>query len=159
MTHAISKIGFQRQRGIWLRCFLSAAIFMSLSLASRAQLDIPGPEHLVRVEGLVVNSSGKPVVNAEITLTRDGKTMFTTRTDQAGAFRFGHVAGRFEFRVARTEYAPAVREIRVTDELITRTERKRLYVIVGPGACMDECSSVLTDKRQFEKAIREKNRQ
>jgi hypothetical protein len=61
--------------------------------------------------------------------------------------------------VARTEYAPAVREIIVTDELITRAERKRLYVIVGPGACEDECSSVLTSKQQFEKAIRPGNHQ
>jgi hypothetical protein len=159
MTHANSKTSeFHRQRGIWLRCFLSAAIFLSLRLASHAQLDIPGPERLVRVDGLVVNSAGKPVVNAEITLTRDGKLMYTTRTDQAGAFRFRHVSGRFEFRVARTEYAPAAREIIVSDELLTRTERKRLYVIVGPGACRDECSSVLTNKSQFEKAIREKNR-
>jgi len=138
---------------------LGAAFFLSLCLPSRAQLDIPGPEHLVRVEGLVVNSAGKPVVNAEVTLSRDDNVMYATHTDQAGEFRFSHVSGRFWFRVLRTKYAPAAREIIVGDELITRTQRKRLYVIVGPGACRDECSSVLTNKRQFETAIREKNRQ
>jgi hypothetical protein len=149
---------FTTTAGLRLRCFLGAAIFISLCLPLRAQLDIPGPEHLVRVEGVVVNSAGKPVVNVEVTLTRDGSVVYTTHTDQAGGFRFGHVTGQFLFKVARTEYAPASREITVTDELLTRTERKRLYVIVGPGACKDECSSVLTNKRQFEKTIREKNR-
>jgi hypothetical protein len=131
---------------------------MLLCLPMHAQLDIPGPEHLVKVEGVVVNSTGKPVVNAEVTLTRDGNVLYTTRTDQAGGFRFAHVSGRFVFRVARTQYAPAAREIVVIDELITRAERKRLYVIAGPGACADECSTVLTNKGDFEKKIRENGR-
>ncbi len=60
------------------------------------------------------------------------------------------------FNVARSKYAPAVREIVVTDEIVTRVERKKLYVIVGPGACMDACSAVVTSKREFEETIRRK---
>jgi hypothetical protein len=123
-----------------------------------AQVDVPGPEHLVRVEGTVVNTAGKPVGNAEVTLVRDGKVAYATRTDQAGEFRFEHASGRFVFRVGRTENAPAERDLIVGDELVTRVEHKRLYVIVGPGACMDECSAVFTSKREFEKTLREKNR-
>jgi ribosomal protein S11 len=137
---------------------LGASVSLSVCLPSWAQLDTPGPEHLVRVEGIVVNSEGKPLVNAVVMLTRDGNAMYTSHTDQRGEFSFRHVSGQFVFKVARTEYAPAAREIIVTDELITRAERKKLYVIVGPGACADECSSVLTNKQQFDKAIREKNR-
>jgi hypothetical protein len=62
------------------------------------------------------------------------------------------------FRVARSDYAPAAREIVVTDEIVTRVEHKKLYVIVGPGACMDECSAVVTSKREFERDIREKQK-
>ena len=151
--------GIQQQRSFWLRCFLGVAVVMAFCFSSMAQLDIPGPEHLVRVEGIVVNKAGKPVVNAQVTLNRDDNVMYSSHTDQRGWFSFRHVTGPFVFRVARTEYAPAVREIIVTDELITRAERKRLYVIVGPGACEDECSSVLTSKQQFEKAIRPGNHQ
>ncbi len=56
------------------------------------------------------------------------------------------------------QYAPAERDLIVGEELVTRAERKKLYVIVGPGACMDACSAVLTSKHEFEKVLREKNR-
>ena len=41
---------------------------------------------------------------------------------------------------------------------LTTLERKKLYVILGPGACQDACSSVFTSKREFDRAIREKNK-
>ncbi len=128
-----------------------------LSSSVSAQLEIPGPTHLTHVEGQVVTSAGKPVANLEVTLNQDDKVAFRTSTNQSGEFRFEHVSGRYIFRVARSKYAPAVREIVVTDEIATRVERKRLYVILGPGACMDECSAVLTNKREFDREIREKN--
>jgi hypothetical protein len=161
MSHMMGIIkGVQPQRGFWLRCFLDGAIWTALILAAPlgfgSPIDIPGPEHLTHVDGLVVNTSGHAVADLEVTLVRDDKVMFQTRTDKSGEFRFEHVSGRYMFRVARSEYAPAVREIVVTDEIVTRVERKKLYVIVGPGACMDACSAVVTSKREFEETIRRK---
>jgi len=160
-SRAGNSFGTHQQRGFWLRCFLDRAtwplLFLLLSGPASAQLDIPGPVHLTHVEGQVVNSAGQPVANLEVTLNRDNKVAFRTSTSQSGEFRFEHVSGRFTFRVARSEYAPAVREIVVTDEIATRVERKRLYVILGPGACMDECFQVLTNKHDFDREIREKN--
>ncbi len=46
----------------------------------------------------------------------------------------------------------------ITDEIVTVLERKKLYVVLGPGACQDACSSVFTNKRDFDKAIRKINR-
>jgi hypothetical protein len=150
----------QPQRGFWLRCFLGGAIWTAVISVPRvglsAPIDIPGPEHLTYVEGLVVNSQGHPVGDVGITLDRDGKVAYQTKTSQSGEFHFEHVSGHYTFRVARSDYAPAVREVVVTDEIITRVERKKLYVIVGPGACMDECSAVLTNKREFDQTIRRK---
>lgn len=155
-------IGITGQRGFWLRCFLDGAIWTALIMAApfafSSQVDIPGPEHLTHVDGLVVNTAGHAVADLEVTLVRDDKVAFQTRTDKSGEFRFEHVSGRYMFRVARSEYAPAVREIVVTDEIVTRLERKKLYVILGPGACMDECSAVVTSKREFEHDIREKQK-
>ena len=154
-------IGIQPQRGFWLRCFLGAIVLIALPLggerAAMAQLDTPGPEHLTHVEGLVVNTTGQPVANVEVALVRDDKVARSTRTNDAGAFRFDHVSGRYSFTVARTQYAPAAREIVVTEEVVTRVERKKLYVILGPGACADACSTVLTSKREFEKEIKNRN--
>ncbi|MGA8743237.1 MAG: carboxypeptidase-like regulatory domain-containing protein [Terracidiphilus sp.] len=110
------------------------------------------------VDGYVVNPVGRPVVDVEITLVRDDKVAYQTKTDKSGEFRFDHVKGQFTFRVARTEYAPAIQEIVVTDEVVTALERKRLYVILGPGACKDACSSVMTSEKEFDRAIRERTK-
>ena len=91
----------------------------------------------------------------EVTLAENDKVVYKTKTDKSGEFHFDHVRGQYTFRVARTEYAPAAREIVVTDEVVTALERKKLYVILGPGACADACSAVLTNKREFDRAIRE----
>ncbi len=151
----------ERAAGLWLRCFLGLAIWMLCSggaTSLSAQIDVPGPERLSHVDGYVVNPVGRPVVDVEVTLVRDDKVAYQTRTDKSGEFRFDHVKGQFTFRVARTEYAPASREIVVTDEVVTALERKRLYLILGPGACKDACSSVMTSKRDFDRAIRERTK-
>jgi hypothetical protein len=161
MTFASAeKIGIQQQRGFWLRCFLGA-IWVLAFLAGALPIgavDIPKPERLTHVEGIVVNSAGHPAVGVEVSLVRDEKVMYRTRTDGSGGFEFEHVSGPYLFRVERSEYAPAAREIAVTDEIMTLLQRKKLYVILGPGVCKDACSSVLTSKKDFNRTIREKNR-
>ena len=151
-----------RPAGLWLRCFLGGALCLWFCIASatyaKAQIDIPGPERLSHVEGTVVNPAGHPVADLEVTLVRDNRIAYQTKSDKSGEFRFDHVAGLFTLRVARSEYSAAMREIVVTDEIVTTLQRKKLYVILGPGACKDECSSVLTSKRDFDRAIRAKNK-
>jgi len=149
-----------RAAGLWLRCFLAVVLCAGLAGANslEAQIDVPGPERLSHVEGYVVNPRGHPVADLEVALLRDNKIAYQTRTDKNGEFRFDRVAGQFTFRVARAEYSAAVREIVVSDEIVTTLQRKKLYVILGPGACKDECSSVLTSKRDFDRAIRKKNK-
>jgi len=137
---------------------LSAAWMVLSAGTSHAQVAADKPLHLARVGGYVTNTAGKPVVNAEVTLDQDGTVVARTHTDQAGAFHFDHVLGHYWLRVARTENAPAAREVAVGDLVESYLERKKLYVIVGPGACQDACSSVFTSKHEFEKAIKNKNR-
>jgi hypothetical protein len=154
--------GLARAAGLWLRCFLGGAIWIWLGLAGaralEAQVDIPGPERLSHVEGYVVNPVGHPAVDVEVALARDDKVVDRTRTDKSGEFRFDHVRGQYTFRVARSEYAPASREIVVTDEVVTALEHKKLYVILGPGACTDACSLVLTSKKDFDREIRKRSK-
>jgi len=154
-----SNLGTQRQRGFWLRCFLSAAIVMSSVGLATAQLDIPKPERLTHVEGIVVSPDGHPMPGIAVSLLRDEKISAETRTDQSGEFEFEKVStGSYIFRVPRTQYAPAARDIVITDEIVTHLERKKLYVILGPSACQDECSAVLTSKRDFDETLRRNRR-
>lgn len=151
--------GILKQRGYWLRCFLSVAIVLLAASLAFAQLDLPKPERLTHVEGTVVNPEGHPVPNVAVSLFRDEKISAETRTDAEGQFEFERLkTGPYAFRVARTQYAPASRDIVVTDEIVTHLERKKLYVVLGPGACQDDCSAVLTSKRDFDKTIRKNTR-
>src|ERR1700740_2317775 len=146
-----------------LRCFLGRGLCLVLFCAavcsaSHAQLAVDSPIRLSHVQGIVVNSWGKPVPNLEVTLSQDEKVLFRTHTEQTGTFQFDHAEGNYLFRVARSEYGPAARQNAVRDELATMAERKNLYIILGPGACTDECSSVLTSKREFDQALHKMNR-
>ena len=155
---ASRQIGISKQRGFWLRCFLSAAIVV-LNVRASAQLDLPKPERLTHVEGIVVSPEGHPMPNVAVSLLRDEKISAETHTDAEGQFEFEKLRpGTDMFRVARTQYAPAARDIVVTDEIVTHLERKKLYVVLGPGACQDECSAVLTSKRDFDRTIRKNSR-
>jgi hypothetical protein len=138
------------------RVMIIAALASTASLA-RAQLDIPGPIHLTHVEGYVFNTHGKPVADAVVTLVRDGNVAASTQTDSSGTFRLDTKPGDYILHVARTQFAPADRDVIVTDEVVTHLERKKLYVVVGPGACKDECSSVLTSKKEFRQLIKRDN--
>jgi hypothetical protein len=162
MTFAMSgKIGISRQRGFWLRCFLRAAILLlplNGTSGLYAQVDVPGPERLSHVSGVVVDPVGHPVADLKVSLVRDDKSAYETTTDASGRFQFEHVSGEFTFRVARSKFAPAVQQIVVTDEVVTYLERKKLYVVLGPAQCQDACSAVLTNKREFDREIRRNNR-
>ena len=145
-----------KQRGFWLRCFLGCMLLDSLvcGVAHAQQLDKDGPIRLTHVEGVVVTSRGTPAADVEVTLSQDDKVRMSTHTDRSGRFRIDHVQGDYLFQVARTDNAPAAHEIVVRAELASYIERKKLYVVLGPGACADECSLVVTSKEEFEHAIR-----
>ena len=153
--------GVHKRRGFWLRCFLNVAILILLATSTCfAQLDIPKPERLTHVEGIIVSPEGHPMPDILVSLFRDEKVSAETRTDKSGEFEFEKVrSGSYVFRVPRTQYAPAARDIVVTDEIVTHLARKKLYVVLGPGACQDECSAVLTSKKDFDKALRRNRRE
>ena len=137
---------------------LAVSVCLFAAVGAHAQVEVDKPEHIAKAEGLVVNSEGKPLAHADVTLNQDGKPVYTTHTDDRGAFRFDHADGRYTFRVARTEYAPAVKDVVVDFQIASSLQRKKLYVIVGPGACEDACSSVFTSESEFKKAIKKKNK-
>ncbi len=154
---ASDRIGISRQRGSWLRCFLGNAVLplallLAASAPSWAKIESQGPIHLWRLHGLLVNPEGQPLANVPVTLSRDNKLIAKTTTDSDGRFAFDHVYGHFQLHIDRTHYAPLDREVIVGIET-AELARKMLYVIAGPGACADDCSSVFTNKNEFQKTI------
>ena len=153
-------MGTTGRRGFWLRCFLGAIVPAGALFAggsAHGQPDAVKPIHLVHLRGVVVNPKGQPVANADVSLLRDDRVAYATHTDGAGRFAFEHVDGHYVFRVKTGEYSIAVRNVVVEFEMAALT-RRQLYVILGPGACSDDCSSVLTSKGEFERVIRRNTR-
>jgi hypothetical protein len=160
MTIASSgRLSFPEQRGYWLRCFLGRvlaviAVFVGLCAVTHAQLEMPKPFRLSHLAGVVVDPNGKPTNNTQITLLRDDKIVRTTQTDSAGRFAIKNVTGHYVIRMKTPNYSIVSREIFVQLELVTQIAGNRLYVILGPGQCSDDCSTVFTSKNDFDKALR-----
>ena len=152
--------GIYRQRGFWLRCFLgracvALAISSVLAAAAWAKVEPPGPLHLWSLHGFYMSATGKPIENAEITLQRDGAVLERTVTDDSGRFAFAHVRGRYTLHIDKSSnHSQLSREVLVGLETATLLRRNTLYIVAGPGACTDDCSSVYTSKYEFEQAVR-----
>jgi hypothetical protein len=160
MTLAIcKKAGISKQRGFWLRCFLGRACFamavlLGLAGFAWAKVEPPGPLHLWRLHGFFTDRSGKPIGNAEVTLIRNGATLYQTKTDGSGRFAFDHVYGRYSLHIEKAkDYSELSREV-IVGEAATVVRSHQLYVIAGPGACTDDCSSVFTSRSEFDRTVR-----
>ncbi|MDE3201580.1 MAG: carboxypeptidase regulatory-like domain-containing protein [Acidobacteriota bacterium] len=164
MTMLVSgEFGNSRQRGFQLRCFLGRVFLIAVICfgaigVAHAQVDIPGPFHVSHLKGIVVTPDGEPVADTAIDLTQNGKTIYTTRTDAKGRYDFKRVSGEYIFRIKVPHYSVVARPVLVRFELATEVHGNALYVILGPGACNDDCSSIFTSKKNFEKRIRRNNR-
>ncbi len=158
MKSATTQI-FAVAAGPRLRCFLGRtlaviAVFAAFCTASHAQLEMPKPFHLSHLAGDVVNPNGRPAETTEITLLRDDKVIRTTQTDAAGRFEIRDVTGHYLLRMKTPNYSIVSREVIVEFELVTAIEGNRLYIILGPGQCSDDCSTVFTSKNDFDRALR-----
>jgi len=163
------KLSISRQRGYWLRCFLgsmqsarkilvAAAIILATTTAAHAQLEAPAPFHLSHLRGVFVDAKGNPIPGAAVTLNRDDKVVGSTTTDRAGNFEIKHVTCRCWLHIHKKGYSPVSREVLVGVEALTYLHNSTLYVIAGPVACSDDCSSVFTSKSKFDQAIRKNTR-
>jgi flagella basal body P-ring formation protein FlgA len=137
--------------------FLFLAGWLLLSPQVYSQVADEGALHVARFQGIVVDTHGKPVVGAKVTLVREEKVKFETTTDNSGRFRFDHVSGDYLLHVDRTENAGATREVIVEEILPILMLRNSIYVIVGPGACTDDCSSIFASRSEFDHALKRNN--
>jgi len=102
-----------------------------------------------------MDSSGKPIENVEVTLVREGTILHKTKTDASGKFAFDHISGRFRLHIDRSNhFSELSRDVIVGLETAMMLRSNTLYVIAGPGACTDDCSSIFTSKSDYEKTIR-----
>ncbi len=131
-----------------------AASVLVMAAVAQAQIAVPAPYHLAHLRGVFVDAKGNPIPDAAVTLDQDDKVLYSTKTDRAGKFEIKHVSGRYWLHVNKKGYSTVGREVIVGVEALTYLHSATLYVIAGPGACSDDCSSVFTSKSKFNQAIR-----
>jgi hypothetical protein len=154
MTFAAERrFGISQQRGFWLRCFLGFCCFAWIASPAPSQVAAPAPYHLSHLRGLFVDARGNPIPGAAVTLDQNDKVVDLTRTDRTGKFEIRHVSGRYWLHVDMKGYSTVSREVIVGLEALTYVRSSTLYVIAGPAACSDDCSSVFTSKSKFEHAL------
>jgi hypothetical protein len=125
------------------------------STVAWAKVEPPGPLHLWHVHGFFMDRAGKPIENVEVALIRDGTILHKTKTDASGKFAFDHVSGHYRLHIDKSNhFSELSREVIVGLETAMMLRSNTLYVIAGPVACSDDCSSVFTSKSDYEKSIR-----
>jgi hypothetical protein len=137
-----------------LKLLVITSLLIPMAAAAHTQLEGPGPYHLAHLHGVFVDAKGNPIQGAAVTLVdRDNKIRSSTTTDRSGRFALKHVSGHYWLRLKSPGYSVVNREV-VVGEAVTYLHGATLYMIAGPGACTDDCSSVFTSRRDFEHAIR-----
>jgi hypothetical protein len=137
-----------------LRLFLMTAPVLTIAMSARAQIETPKPYHLPHLRGVFVDEKGNPIPGASVTLDQDDRIMYSAKTDRAGRFEVKHVSGHYWLHVDKRGYSMVRREVIVGVEALTYLHSGTLYVIAGPGACTDDCSSVFTSRSEFDHALR-----
>ena len=132
---------------------------MALCLATTslawAKVEPQGALHLWRLHGLYMDAKGIPIENVQLTLERDGPVLYTAKTDASGRFAFDHVRGRYMLHIEKSSnHSQLSRQVIVGLETAMMLRGNTLYIIAGPGACTDDCSSVFTSKGDFDRAVR-----
>jgi hypothetical protein len=143
-----------RSRNDILRTLMLAASSVAMALASHAQIAAPEPYHLAHLRGFFMDAKGNPIPGATVTLNENDRVVKSTQTNSAGRFEIKHVDGRYWLHVHMNGYSTVNREVIVGVEALTYLHSETLYIIAGPGACSDDCSSIFTSKSQFEHAVR-----
>jgi hypothetical protein len=131
-----------------------AASVLAMAAAAHAQIAAPAPYHLPRLRGVFVDAKGNPIPGAAVTVGQDGKVLDSTTTNRAGHFEIKHISGHYRLRMNMKGYSTVDREVIIGVEALTYLHNGTLYIIAGPAACSDDCSSVFTSKSQFDHAIR-----
>jgi len=133
---------------------LALLLLIASAMAAQAQIEAPKPYHLAHLRGFFVDEKGNPISGAAVTLDHDDKVIYSTQTNNAGRFEIKHVSGRYWLHLHMNGYSTVGREVIIGIEALTYLRSHTLYIIAGPGACSDDCSSIFTSKDQFNHAIR-----
>ncbi len=94
-------------------CFTTVSVL--IGIAAGFLLSVPSYAASTQLRGVVNDSIGHPVADAEVTLkTSTGQTVARTHSDKDGKFRLDGPSGTFEVDVVKTDFKPAAMAVTIS---------------------------------------------
>jgi hypothetical protein len=163
MTFGVSeRIGIPKQRGFWLRCFLGfgsmPVIFFAFAVGNaHGQVVVLKPLYLSHAYGYVLSETGNPLTKVQVALGSGAQPSEAVVTDAKGHFDFSDAKGEYLLHVRIPGSAGANRQVIVGAGVFAFFHRGPLYIMIKPEVCEDCVSPIFTNKKQFDRAMREMN--
>ena len=159
MTFAVRRSGVARAAGLWLRCFLRAALLLALvtgfcrSTAALATT-CPAPEELGvnKLQGAVYGPSGISLPQIHVQLSREGKFVAKTQTDSSGKFGFKIGPGLYDLELQFFGSKSMDLKVRVGRGHGGLFHPARLRIVLGLSGT--RCGFATTSSKEFKQAIK-----
>jgi len=159
---AKKKIVIATAAGPRLRCFLDfgsilVIIFVFALENAQGQIVVLKPLHLSHAYGYVLSETGSPLAGVQVALASGVQPSEAVVTDAKGYFDFSNSKGEYLLHVRTPGSASANRQVVVGADVRALFHRGPLYIMIKPVVCEDCVSPVFTNRKQFDRAVRELN--
>jgi Carboxypeptidase regulatory-like domain len=142
-----------------MRRFSELLLMLAFSILSPATLFTQCVDPTIsfsHVQGTIVDSSGEPIPDVDLTLTSEGKAIASTATDQAGRFSIPAPPGKYGLRANRSGFITGFVRLNVGADLVQVLRPKHFWMILEVATRMDQCTETITSRRQFEERFNKK---
>jgi hypothetical protein len=141
--------------GARLRWFLNGVFFLALVLGwSRATtafaMDCPAPGEITlkRMQGIIYGPSGEPVPGITVRISRAGKQIAQTQTDEGGRFKFNTGKGEYDVRAEFARIKTFDVKARVVGGVF---HPSRLFIVMALSGT--RCSFATSSSKQLKQEI------
>jgi hypothetical protein len=152
-------MAIQDQRGLWLRCFLKAALLLALIIgffcpiaASAANCPAPEEMGLKKLQGTVYGPSGILLPLIVVQLSRDGKFVAKTETDAKGKFEFKPEPGPYDLELLFMGSRSMDLKVKIGHGRGGVFHSGRLRIVLGLSGT--RCGFVTLNSKELKKAIK-----
>ena len=157
MSFAVLKSVVTRAAGLWLRCFLRAALLLALvtgfcraTAAFAATCPEPQEFGMKKLQGTVYGPSGISLPQIHVLLSREGKFVAQTQTDSSGKFEFKIAPGLYD--VELLFFGSKAMDLKVRVGRGHGFHSARLRIVLGLSGT--RCGFATTSSKEFKQAIK-----
>jgi hypothetical protein len=143
--------------GPWLRCFLGVGLLSAITIpgfmaTANAMTCVSSPTiQVARIRGIVFDPFGVQVPGVFLTISREGRTVASARSDRDGKFDIRVPSGDYVIHAEGEGFLPLNQPLTVSSDIASLIHQGALRIILGLGGTT--CGYATTSKRQFKKEV------